>query len=50
LDKTDQQEGLALGAGLRYNVEGVASVEVNYAWSKFGVFGNLNTIGVAIGF
>ncbi len=45
-----EQEGLTLGAGIKYRVEGIAAVEVNYAFSKFGVFGNLSTIGVAVGF
>jgi hypothetical protein len=46
----DVQEGLTLGAGLKYRQEGLATVEVHYAFSDFGVFGNLNTISVAIGF
>ena len=45
-----QQEGLTLGAGLQYHVEGFASLVVNYAFQKFGLFGNLNTISLAIGF
>jgi opacity protein-like surface antigen len=48
--KDVQQEGLTLGAGLKYRIEGIASVEVNYAFQKFGLFGNLNTIAVAVGF
>lgn len=48
--REDVQEGLTLGAGLKYREEGVATVEVHYAFSDFGVFGNLNTICVAIGF
>jgi hypothetical protein len=46
----DAQEGLSLGAGLRYKAEGLGSLEVNYAYTKFGLFGNLNTIALAIGF
>ena len=45
----EAQEGLTLGAGLRYRAEGVAAIEVNYAFSKFGLFGNLNTISVTVG-
>ena len=45
-----QQEGLALGAGVKYRITGIASLEVNYAYEKFGLFGNLNTIALAIGF
>jgi opacity protein-like surface antigen len=48
-NKDTQQDGLTLGAGLRYHVEGVAYLEVNYAYMKFGLFGNLNTIAIAIG-
>ncbi len=46
----DSEEGLALGAGLKYAAEGLGSIEVNYAYTEFGLFGNLNTIAVAIGF
>jgi len=46
----DAQEGLSLGAGLRYTAEGLGSMEVNYAFTKFGLFGNLNTISLAIAF
>ncbi len=48
--KDTQQEGLTLGAGLQYRVEGFASLSVNYAFQKFGLFGNLNTIALSIGF
>ena len=48
--KDTQQEGLTLGAGLQYRVEGFASLSVNYAYQKFGLFGNLNTIALSIGF
>lgn len=46
----DSEEGLSLGAGVKYKAEGVAQFEMNYAFSKFGVFGNLNTISVAVAF
>lgn len=46
----DAQEGLSLGAGLRYKAEGLGSLEVNYAYTQFGLFGNLNTVSLAIGF
>lgn len=46
--KDTQQEGLTLGAGLRYRLEGIAGLEINYAFAKFGLFGNLNTIALAI--
>jgi opacity protein-like surface antigen len=44
------QEGLALGAGLQYQFEGFAALSFNYAFQKFGLFGNLNTIALSIGF
>jgi hypothetical protein len=50
LFKTDSEEGLSLGAGVRYRFEGIATMEVNYAYSKFGVFGNLNTLALAVSF
>ena len=50
LARTDTEEGLSLGGGLKYAMEGVGSLEVNYAYSKFGLLGNLNTIAVNIGF
>lgn len=49
-NKDTQQEGLSLGAGLHYKVEGIASIGVDYAFWKFGLFGNLNTIALSIGF
>jgi len=50
LNKQDQQDGLSLGAGVKMKLQGFASAEVNYAYNKFGVFGNLNTIALSIGF
>lgn len=50
LFKTDAEEGATLGAGVRYGFEGLATVEVNYAYCQFGVFGNLNTIELAVSF
>jgi hypothetical protein len=44
------QEGLTLGAGLHYHFEGFAALSFNYAFQKFGLFGNLNTIALSIGF
>ncbi|MEW6512207.1 MAG: PorV/PorQ family protein [Bacteroidota bacterium] len=48
--KSLQQEGLTLGAGIKYAIEGVATIQVDYAFIKFGLFGNLNTIALAVGF
>jgi hypothetical protein len=44
------QEGLTLGAGLQYHFQGFAAVSFNYAFQKFGLFGNLNTIALTLGF
>lgn len=44
------EEGLSFGMGVRYTVESVGSMEIHYAYTDFGVFGNLNSIAVAIGF
>jgi hypothetical protein len=49
-NKQDQQDGLSLGAGAKVKMDGLGSVEVNYAFNKFGVFGNLNTIALSLGF
>ncbi len=49
-NKSNQQQGLSLGAGVAYQIPGVVALQVDYAWTKFGVFGNLSTIGLAIGF
>lgn len=46
----NQQDGLSLGAGLRYALQGATAIQVDYAFSKFGVFGNLNTFALSIGF
>lgn len=50
LFKEDSEQGLSLGAGVRYQVEGIATMEVEYAYTHFGLFGNLNTLGLAIAF
>ena len=48
--KVNQQMGLSLGAGVKIPLQGFASTEVDYAFNKFGVFGNLDTIALTIGF
>lgn len=48
--RTDSQESLTLGGGLKYTFEGLGSLEVNYAFQDFGILGNLNTIEVGISF
>ncbi len=47
-DRDVLQDGLTLGAGVKYRMEGIATVEVNYAYMKFGLFGNLSTIALSI--
>jgi len=49
-NQADQQEGLSLGVGLRYHMEGVAGVQLDYAYNKFGLFGSLNSIAFSISF
>ncbi len=49
-DKVDQQNGLSLGAGVKIPIQGFASTQFDYAFNKFGVFGNLDTIALSIGF
>lgn len=46
----DAEEGLSLGAGVKYTQIGLGSIEVNYAYTKFGLFGNINTIALAVAF
>ena len=50
LGMDDTQEGLTLGAGVRYGLEGLGAVEVNYAYNEFGLFGNLNTLSFSLAF
>ena len=47
---TDAEEGFSLGAGVKYSAEGLGALEVNYAFTKFGLFGNINTIALAVAF
>ena len=44
------EEGLSLGAGIKYSAANVGSLQIDYAFNKFGIFDNLNTIGVSIAF
>lgn len=50
LFQTNSEEGLTLGAGVKYRIEGLGALEFNYAFNKFGVFDNLNTIALAVSF
>ena len=44
------EDGLSLGAGLKYTAAGIGALEVHYAWTQFGAFGNLNTIALGFSF
>jgi hypothetical protein len=46
----ETEETFSLGAGLKYRVEGFATLQIDYAFTEFGVFGNLNTFALSIGF
>jgi hypothetical protein len=48
LFQTESEEGLTLGAGLQYRQNNDMGIEVNYAYQKFGRFGNMNTFSIAI--
>ena len=48
--REEQQQGVGLGAGVRYQVPGFATLAFDYAYLQFGLFGNLNTIALSIGF
>jgi hypothetical protein len=50
LFQKDSEEGLTLGAGVKYSQPGSMGVEVNYAYQQFGKFGNLNTFSLGINF
>ncbi|HUI29374.1 MAG TPA: PorV/PorQ family protein [Candidatus Acidoferrales bacterium] len=45
----DSQQGLNLGAGVRYNVVGSTTVIFDYSYIKFGVLGNINSFSVSLG-
>ena len=45
-----RQDGLSLGAGIKYGLSGLMAVGVDYAYNKFGLFGDLNTMAVSISF
>ncbi len=47
---SNSEQGLSLGAGIKYATSDIGTLEVNYAFTKFGVFDNLSTFEVAIGF
>lgn len=44
------EEGYSFGGGIRYSVEGIAVLQADYAYTQFGMFGNLNTLSISVGF
>jgi hypothetical protein len=50
LFQTEPEEGVTLGGGLKYDQLSSMGLEVNYAYQRFGRFGNVNTFSVAIFF
>jgi len=50
LFQKDSEEGLTLGAGVKYDQLGSMGLEINYAYQQFGKFGNLNTFSLGINF
>lgn len=46
----DSQEGLTLGAGLRYKRPGFIDMELDYAYQKFDYLGNVHSFGVILKF
>jgi len=44
------EEGLCLGAGFRYRIPGVASIQIDYAYQDFGVFNNTQKFSVGVDF
>ncbi len=46
----DAEEGVSLGAGLKYTADALGSIELNYAYTNFGLFGNINTIALSVAF
>ncbi len=43
-----EEQGVSLGAGLRYEVSGIR-FGADYAYTDFGLFGSLNRIGIQVG-
>ncbi|OGU29713.1 MAG: hypothetical protein A2X67_07610 [Ignavibacteria bacterium GWA2_55_11] len=44
----NSEEGLSFGGGVKVAIEGLATMEVHYAYTQFGFFGNLNTIALSV--
>jgi hypothetical protein len=46
----DSEEGLSLGAGLQYTVEGVATFQIDYAYHDFGILNEVQMFTLALKF
>jgi opacity protein-like surface antigen len=50
LGQDEREEGYSVGGGIRLGVVGLLTVEADYAYTQFGLFGNLNTLAVGVRF
>lgn len=48
LFQTASEEGLTLGGGIKYDRPGSVGLELNYAYQRFGRFGNINTFSITV--
>jgi opacity protein-like surface antigen len=50
LGQDEREEGISVGGGIKLGVVGLMTVEADYAYTQFGLFGNLNTLAVGVRF
>jgi hypothetical protein len=50
LFQADSEEGLTLGAGVKYLMPGSLGLDADYAYQKFGRLGYINTFALAVSF
>jgi opacity protein-like surface antigen len=50
IGQDEREEGVSVGGGIRLGVGGLMTVEADYAYTQFGLFGNLNTLAVGVRF
>lgn len=50
LYQLDTEEGLTAGAGFAYNLYGGLAVELNYAYTDFGILNNVQRFSIALNF
>ena len=50
LGRSDTEEGLTAGLGIAFNVPGMALINIDYAFTDFGMLGDIHTFGVGFGF